>query len=489
MKSMAFTLAIVALSFQAQAHQPLADRLSEYLPENPPPAFAQTYATPYAVPAALAKPVINWAQPAVGCAEEMIPSIPTKPCLDLSDVDNPLNDWPSSLSRGEQDYWYAHRRHLSYCRAHEYMQRERNSPGSHGFASVQLAWMIEKSVEHSAEKTQAIIDANKLYGVPPQVLIGALYQESYFAELGISDDGGNFSCGIQQINISAWCQWANTQTPEEKVAMNWPAQPVDCANGDIVKPEYIKPFFDIARTRLNGQPTYRINKSHFAGITYRDVVDKFPPAEGKVQDLRFQLVRSFIDNCSEPRRGILSKAYFLSALYKRYVSSAFQNKDRYQANEKFNRTCRIPSVDNAYPLHTGWMMAVAAYNAGPRAINATATYNKWTRPMFEDPAVVKDFNPENLIESLYWGGKYNRQTDNIDFTDFNGKTLSWIWYKGCVVQRHIARVIQNVTLLPKNFVNSLEKNGSCEKSTFNNGVLVKSAVPKARQDSLGVKAN
>ncbi len=40
----------------------------------------------------------DWAQPPVGCPEEVIPTLPDRECLDLSLVANPQKDLPPDLS-------------------------------------------------------------------------------------------------------------------------------------------------------------------------------------------------------------------------------------------------------------------------------------------------------------------------------------------------------------------------------------------------------
>jgi len=59
-----------------------------------------------------------------------------------------------------------------------------------------------EAVNEYPTKVKAVYDASDLYGVPAHVLTGAIYQESLFSPLGISDDGGNFSCGMEQINLN-----------------------------------------------------------------------------------------------------------------------------------------------------------------------------------------------------------------------------------------------------------------------------------------------
>jgi hypothetical protein len=196
-----------------------------------------------------------------------------------------------------------------------------------------------------------------------------------------------------------------------------------------------------------------------------------------------------VNGCQEPQNGIAAKADALASLYERYIPRGLKEREQYGKKEKYKRRCATASYDRTYPLHSGWLLAVGAYNAGPRVVDALAHYNEWTPSDVDSGKTFKDFTPANMIESLYWSGKYNQDTDRIDFTTLGGSPMSWLWFKECVVQRHIARVIQHVTLpgVP-NFVDSLEGNYKCAKSTFDpDGKLIKSGVPPFRQASSGTK--
>ena len=132
---------------------------------------------------------------------------------------------------------------------------------------------------------------------------------------------------------------------------------------------------------------------------------------------------------------------------------------------------------------------MAAYNAGPRAVNAVTYYNQWNHNEYNSHSFVKYLDPSALIASLYWSGKYSTADDSFHFQTMQGSWESWTWQTACVVQRHIAKVIQNNTLLPVFFVNSLEAPYSCAKSVFENGHVVQSAVPPLRQTSSGKKVS
>jgi hypothetical protein len=434
---------------------------------------------------------LNWAEPPLGCVEEMVPhraDSATHPCPDFSQVVNPASDWPVNLSPSEKTFWYAQRRGINICRSEEILRREKIHPGSQSSTNLELSWMAMDSLRNTSTKIQAIYDGNRISGVPLHVLTGAVYQESLFSELGVADDGGNYSCGVEQINLIGWCEWMNKQPMADRQAMGWPTQQINCDDSQIVRLNFFKPIYDIAKSRLNGLPEYRLQKDHFKNIPLSNIVNQWPAASSSIQQLRYQLIMSYINNCSEARKGILAKANELAGIYNQFVSPALKAKDRYAPGQHFDRACREQQADNAYPLHTGWLMAVSAYNAGPRSIDALAFYNRWTREDLNNPNVVSNLVPTDIVTSLYWAGKYDSVTDSIDFLGLNGEPRSWTWFKGCVAQRHIARVMQHVTLLPEFFVDSLEGNYPCVRTVFDaNGNIVKSAVPEFRQKSSGVK--
>ncbi len=472
--SILFSLPSLALAGNLQA----GTKMQEAFQELPPPSSSLLQDA--------AGSEVNWAQPPLGCVEEMVPNRADRPCLDLSGVANPVKDWPAGLPDAEYQYWYGKRRALNVCRSEEVLRREKAIPGSMPASHVELAWMSMEALKNQEVKVNAIYEGSRQTGIPLHVLMGAVYQESLFAELGLADDGGNFSCGVEQINLIGWCQWANQQSAADKEAMNWPQQKVSCDNSTYVKLSLIKPIYEIAKTRLRGLPEYRLQKEHFANIPLESFVRKWPSASREMQNYRYRLIRSFINNCSDARKGILAKAHELSGIYKQFVSTALKNKDRYGSGQGFSRACRTRQTNNAYPLHTGWLLAVSAYNAGPRSIDAVAYYNNWDRSEMNDPRQVAELSPIDVVHSLYWGGRYNRRNDLIEFRGLNGKTRSWTWFKGCVAQRHIARVMQHVTLLPEFFVDSLENGIPCGRSVFDqDGNLVKTAVPPFRQSSSG----
>lgn len=431
---------------------------------------------------------IDWSQPSmIACVEEAVPHPPNRPCLDLTGVVKPGVDWPTDLPAEELTYWKGDRRATQVCRGTEVLRREALTPGSFSPAAVEVAWMQVTGANDSDAKADAIYEASRKNKMPAHVLAGALYQESMFVALGITSDGGNYSCGVGQSNITEWCRWANQQTTAKKKELGWPGV-VDCGS---LPSTLIKPFHDIALTRLNGQPDYLVTKAHFAGIKYEQVVGGFPAGDAALQKLRYQAATSFINTCENVGDAIAAKANELANLYRLYVPKGMKDRETYAAGQSFGRQCRQRGFDGYYPLHGGWLMAVGSYNAGPRAIDTLAYYNGWTSGDVAKPSTFEGVTPVEMVNALYWAGKYSSVDDKIHYKTLSGQPANWNWFKVCVLQRHIARVVQHVTLsgYPAP-VDSLEGANICARSVFDaEGKLVKSGVPEFRQKSSGVKSS
>lgn len=427
---------------------------------------------------------VDWSQPPVACVEEIVPALPNRNCLDLSKLADPLKGFPDGLPDDEAGYWKNHKPALYYCRAQEIFRRERANPGSQDQDRLETAWMRLVAVENSERKVAAVYEASRRYHVPAQILTGALYQESIFAALGIAEDGGNYSCGIGQINISEWCGWAARQ---RRLDPRWPRSVGDCGS---VGPMTVKPFFDLAKERLRGEPEYKLAKRHFAGLKFETMAGRMEDADEATKRRRYDLVMAFVENCSDARDGIYAKAHELARLYRDFVPAGFKSRELYAADQKFRRQCADRGEERLYPLHLGWLMAVGVYNAGPRAIDSLAYYNGWSAGNLQTPATLDGFTAVDVVKSLYWAGAYDPESDKIAFATLGGAMTSWIWYKPCVLQRHLARVVQHVTLpgVP-NLVDSLDRGQQCAKSRFDpvSGKVIQSAVPRARQMSSGRK--
>lgn len=427
-------------------------------------------------PAAMAAD-IDWSQPPLACVEDIVPSAPSRPCPNLTHIEEITKELTVFSTIEEQIYWTApeNKRALNYCRSVEILRREKAVPGSMTKGAVQISWMRATAVSRSAEKLKAIVDAGQRYRMPIHVLVGALTQESLLSDLGISDDGGNFSCGAGQVNLLEWCRWANKQSPTLKTQLGWPAQPVSCQDLDK---EWVRPFQELALKNMGSQPSYQLNKEHFAGIRMADIRGKIPGATEAQFQSNYGLVKSFINHCTNPVLGIDAKAHELSQLFRLHISAGMQKREVYPTGKSFRQPhCRVQDHSGYYPLHTGWLMAVAAYNAGPRATDVVPFYYGWTSADMASTAKLASLDPARLVEGLYYGGSYNALSDRFEYKTLAGKDASNPAFKQCVMHQHVVRIAQHVT---RSDVPSL-------LTTFNgsNGCRKETPVPNARASGAG----
>ncbi|MDD4974140.1 MAG: hypothetical protein PHY93_07295 [Bacteriovorax sp.] len=407
-----------------------------------------------------AKAEIAWENPAVLCPEEILPR--GLDCLDLSGVADPQVEFPSTLSKEEISDWTNNKTaDLRLCRNMEVLNREKINPGTFSENNLKAAWMVVNGAIFVKEKLDAIIAASVKYGIPPQILIGALKQESGLSTIGVAPDGGNYSCGMAQMNIQEWCESINQLPKEKRDERGWPV--ISCDEATLPT-DAVKPFYEMALKRNTGiKQSYQMLASDYDGITAVDV--------GMEENL-FLATYSFLHHCQDFSLSIDFKARILKNLFDHFVPKSLREAELYSASSSFGtfpRHCERAYPVAAYPLHTGWLLAVAMYNAGPVQAKLIGHYYHVVNNEF--PLI----NPLGLIEALYWGGKWKAETDSIIFYDQNGKEFTQRWYKSCVVQKHVARVIQHVTIFSENIARSLDLEGC------------KNVVPENRQISSGVK--
>jgi hypothetical protein len=409
----------------------------------------------------------SWENPAVLCPEEILAQ--GLACPDFSRVDNPYTDYPDNWTKSDITNWRNNKAaDLKLCRNKEVLRRESVKSGSFSNATIEQAWMVVDGGKQVSEKLAAINLASKKYELPPQVLIGAMKQESLLSSLGVSPDGGNYSCGMAQLNIEEWCQAMNSLSKDEKNMYGWPLD-ISC-DQQVLPTDIVKPFYDLAIKNLRMRPTYQLRAEDFKGIRSEQVEGSFPPANNNLQAKRFQAISSFVNNCQNVSLSINFKARTLRGLYDHFVPEPLKKAEQYTDGKTFPRTCQMPYPTKAYPLHTGWLLAVAMYNAGPLQAKLVGHYFQVKHDKF--PAL----NPLDLIEALHWGGKYLPGTDNVVFKDQEGNSLAQRWFKSCIVQRHVARVIQHVTLPAESIAKPLDQQG-----------CTPTGVPAYRQVSSGIK--
>jgi hypothetical protein len=417
---------------------------------------------------ATAEPInaTNWAQPPLACIEEVIPAIPDRPCPDLSNLPNPGKDDPTGLPADELAWWKSQKFALNYCRAVEIFRREKEKPGSMTPGSIEVSWMRLKAVENSKLKVQAVYDAGDTYQVPPHILTGALMQESIFANLGVADDGGNFSCGIAQINLTEWCHWAEAQPKKKKSEMGWPTGGVDC--GVEAVRSHVKPFYEAGLKKIGSLPTYRLEPEHTKNIPFETVAAAWPEASKSEKQRRYKIANSFLNYCGNANDAIKAKAYELRLLYSLYVPTGLKQHEVYPEGQKFNKQCLRLMNSKTFPVQTAWLVAVGAYNAGAKVQDAMAATNRWSKSEVTLKTTFADFNkvgftPKDLVSSIWNVGEYNASTQRVEFLDLEGNLTQWKPFKVCILQRHLARVVQHVTkpgVAP--LVESLEGTAGCK---------------------------
>jgi hypothetical protein len=397
----------------------------------------------------------DWKNPAILCPEEALPR--GLDCPDFSSVTDVYTQFPASLSKEEITDWTTNKPlDLRLCRNKEVLLREKIRPGSFPDSNLKGAWMIVDGGNSIKEKLLVVNDASVKYGIPPHILIGALKQESGMSSIGVAPDGGNYSCGMAQMNIQEWCESMNKLPEEKRAELGWPQ--ISC---ESLPTNIIKPFYDIALKRNAGIKTsYQMTAADYKDITATDV---------NLSENVFMASHSFLQHCQDFSLAITFKAQILKDLFVNFVPQSLKVAELYSASETFPRTCEKSYPVAAYPLHTGWLMAVAMYNAGPVQAKLVGHYFKVQNNEF--PSI----NPLGLIEALHWGGKWKPDTDTVVFQDQKGKEFTQRWYKSCVVQKHVAKVIQHVTMFSQTIAKSLDLEGC------------KPTIPEYRKVSSGIK--
>ncbi len=418
----------------------------------------------------------DWSKAPVECVEDVVPQIPIETCLDLSQVANPGSDFPANFSDSDIAEWRRKKKTLTQCRFNEIARRENTNPGSQSPDALKVAWMLQNAIDTRDPKIAAVYTASRNLKIPSTILAGAIRQESLFSDLGISPDGNNYSCGIGQFNILGWCNWVSVQSAALQQQMGWP-QGLTCAQ---LSPSMVEQFYNIAVTKLDKVPVYRMNFEQFKDIQQSQVQTGLGSGTPQVLTARYQAVMSFAQYCINPYYGIQAKANEIAKIYKQYIPAGMKLVQQYKAPLAWPVQCRDKGYEGAYPFQIGWLMAVGIYNAGPRVLNALAHYWSWNNTSVTDAATFANTTPVELVEGLYWGGRYNKVSNSVTFNNLGGGSTQASWYKMCIVQRHIARVVQHSTHSGADLlVDTLEGSNPCGPENL---------PPLARQNSSGVKA-
>ncbi len=380
-------------------------------------------------------------QPPVMCPEEAVPSLPS---------DHIVNENFGNHSDIEQ------------------VLKKNNGVPDESDANYQSDWLLLKGAENARSKIDTIYQAANRQRMPVQVLVGALLQESSMVDLGISEDYGNWSCGIGQLNLIEWCTWAKNETPEMKKSIQWPSDVVaqyekenpgqDICGGDFIRAAHVKPFHDIGLRNLrsdgiNHSESFLLGEHIIQGgsVSYPTVARelhsitlkkmkcshrhreddeclkiKTSTNERTAQFLRYLLTKNFAENCSSHKNMIQAKAFTLKQLFDA-MPTDIKISQKYKSGNTFNRACLQKNITDSVPLHVGWLLSDAVYNAGQEIIPGIYNYkikNKLSWDAMTPSHLAK------AIDSTLKIKRYSKQLTKIGREE---------------AHYHIRNVIQNVS--------------------------------------------
>jgi hypothetical protein len=127
---------------------------------------------------------MDWSQPPALCPEEVIPGLENMKRVGEKYLANPL-----SLKSGDE---------------------------------FEDSYINVKAPEDISDKISTIYESANYYEMPVSVLLGSLAQESSFADDSLGRDGGNYACGIAQLNVVEWCLWGRSLNEEQASALQFP---------------------------------------------------------------------------------------------------------------------------------------------------------------------------------------------------------------------------------------------------------------------------
>lgn len=279
---------------------------------------------------------------------------------------------------------------------------------------------------HYQDKVATIYEAANEYDLSPIVLTGAILQESTGADLGLGRDFDNWTCGPSQFSVLAWCSWAKVQSPFVQRAIGWPADLVNafqaknpgvdiCEENRFLAREQAKPFLEVGMKRMAAtihsdqefmlQPEFLVQPT---SITYEEVADDFKniaqshrlifAGDPKVDQLRFEITKSFSENCSNHKFAIRAMAHNLRQIYESLpveIQRAQKLPGIAGSNPLYSR-CRAQVQTTAYPLSVGWLISDAIYNAGPSLILGIKDYQATSNKSWDE------FTPDDLLSAIHY---------------------------------------------------------------------------------------
>ncbi len=312
-------------------------------------------------------------------------------------------------------------------------------------------WLLQMGATGAKSKLQTIYEVADANDMPPQILAGALSEESSMADFGLSRDYGNWSCGIGQLNLLEWCVWANSATTKTKNEIAWPTAEIEYylkenQNRDICSAAFIrsalaKPFYVLAMKRMQAgdlsRPEFLLTSKYISEPTTLSfeeaapmldwVRDKKIPCkrrnrqndecleiqpsldEAKATHLRYSMAKSFTEHCGEHQYGIPARGRILRSIFDSLPEEYRLNKQNTDSGT-YSRKCLHEPKFKGTPLAVGWLVTEAVYNAGEEILDGLAHY--W----HTEHRRIDDVTPDGFLlamENTIEKEKYKKRLDPV----------------------------------------------------------------------------
>jgi hypothetical protein len=306
---------------------------------------------------------MDWSQPPALCPEEVIPGLENMKRVGEKYLANPL-----SLKSGDE---------------------------------FEDSYINVKAPEDISDKISTIYESANYYEMPVSVLLGSLAQESSFADDSLGRDGGNYACGIAQLNVVEWCLWGRSLNEEQASALQFPKSDMekydkenphgDFCNSDYMDPKLVEPFMNILINKFKVSSPNQMPMENYKKLSFQSMKGNLSGKTEDIQKLQYDVSQSFFGHCAEHRVSIPALAYILNDLYKNYVPTELKSTERYSAGEHFYKSCKTEIKSNAYPFNTGWVLTDVMFNCGEKIVQDISKIKtqSWS-----------DFNPTILVGYL-----------------------------------------------------------------------------------------
>ncbi len=335
------------------------------------------------------------------CVEEVLPK-PAKAMSGAADGCSNIASASQALSSLAQLNLRRDNECVSYMASEHYDEKIKANLASEEDAADD--WNQCIGSQQFDEKVNAIYKAANEYDMSPIVLAGAILQESSGGDLGLGRDFDNWTCGPSQFSVITWCEWASKQDVGTQKAINWPTALVKsfqsknpdlniCSENKFLYREQSRPFLEIAMRRMKADihvdKEYMLQEKYMiepVPIQFKDVASELSTLSNnhhallagdvEAENIRFQITRSFTDNCANHNLAFRAMAFDLRKIFESLppeIQKA-QMMEKSKGKNLLYAKCKANITTKAYPLSVGWLIADAIYNAGPSILPGILDY-------------------------------------------------------------------------------------------------------------------